>query len=96
MNRFHGSRVAALLVVGSLALAGCASNVPKATYSHDIAVNARVTTNDNAQVHVDATDSVKILPTEAQRLSEKIKAKIDTRKLTNQSYVGTGRDFDVD
>jgi uncharacterized lipoprotein YmbA len=97
MDRFHGSRAAALLVVGSLALAGCASSIPKATYSQEIAVNARVTANDSSQVHVDAAESVKILPGESQRLSEKIKAKIDTRKLTNTAPAGSsGRNYEVD
>ena len=96
MSGFRTSRAGSVLIVVSLALTGCASNVPRATYSQPIAVNARIAANDQSQVHVDATDAVKILPSEAQRLSEKISAKIETRKVNNPSAVSTGRDFEVD
>jgi hypothetical protein len=95
MDLLCGYRAAVLLIVGVLGLAGCASTVPKATFSHEIATNAHLAANDQAQVHVDASDSAKILPFERQRFSEKIKAKIDSRKLANVADAGDPRSYEV-
>jgi hypothetical protein len=90
-------RIAALpLAVLIGALAGCASSVPKATIAQPIAVNARIAAPDQETVRVDATDSVKILPSEIQRLTEKVTASINTRKLANSSDGADGRSYEVD
>lgn len=96
MNLSCGYRAAVLLSLGTLGLAGCASSVPKATFSHQIATNARVATNDQAQVQVDAATDVKILSSDTQRLSEKIKAKVDGRKLANAADAGDPRNYEID
>jgi Domain of unknown function (DUF4410) len=96
MNRVCAYRSAASLVVGFLGLAGCASTVPKATFSHEIANNARVAATDQADVRVDAADGIKILPSETQRLSEKIKAKIDSRKVANSVDQDGPRNYEID
>jgi len=78
---YRGAALAAGLIV--FGLAGCASTTPKPEYSHQIVAEARVAQPDHAEVAIDAPDSVKMLPDEERRLAEKIKVKIDTRKVTN-------------
>jgi hypothetical protein len=88
----RGAALAASVVV--LALAGCASTTPKPEYSHQIVAEARVASPDHAQVAIDAPDGVKMLPEEERRLAEKIKVKIDTRKVTNLRG-GEARSYEV-
>jgi uncharacterized lipoprotein YmbA len=85
-----------LSIVALLGLAGCAGNVPKASFSHPIATDARIAANDQAVVSVDAADSAKMLSSDMQRLSEKIKLKIDARKLANASPAGDPHNYAVD
>lgn len=96
MGRAH-QRYGGALVILIVLTAGCASTVPKANFTHEIASNARVSSNDQAQVQVDAAETVKILPSERQRLSEKIQARVDSRKQANTSATGaTTRTYEVD
>lgn len=96
MSPPFGSRAPTLLVVVFLGLAGCAGAPPKATFSHEIASNARVAANDQAEVRVNAADGVKILPWESQRLSEKIKAKIESRKTANAGDASKPCNYEID
>jgi len=80
--KYH--RVAGLVVALVIAItAGCASSMPKPEYSRPIVADAHISAPDLAQVTVNAADDVKILPMEEERLSQKIKAKIDARKSAN-------------
>src|SRR5581483_1543201 len=80
--KYH--RVAGLAVALVIAItAGCASSMPKPEYSRPIVADAHISAPDLAQVTVNAADDVKILPMEEERLSQKIKAKIDARKSAN-------------
>lgn len=89
-------RLSVLAVAGSLSLlAGCASSVPKANITHEIAVNARVATGDSTQVRVDAAEGVNFLPVDGERLSQKIQQKIDSRKSANHG-LDTARNYEVD
>jgi hypothetical protein len=96
MNLSGGYRTAVLLALGTAALAGCASSVPKATFSHPIASNARVMSSDQTLVQVDAAADVKTLSSDTQRLAEKIKMKIDVRKATNTANAGEARNYEID
>lgn len=96
MNLSRGHRTVVLLALGAMGLAGCAGSVPKATFSHQIATNARVAANDQAVVQVDAAADVKILSSDTQRLSEKIKMKVDARKLANAANAGDPRNYSID
>jgi hypothetical protein len=78
---YRAAALAASVVI--LGLAGCASTTPKPEYSHEIVAEARVGQPDHAEVAIDAPEGVKILPDEERRLAEKVKAKIDARKVTN-------------
>jgi hypothetical protein len=89
---YRGAALAASVVI--LGLAGCASTVPKPEFSHQIIAEARVAQTDHAEVAIDATESVKILPEEQRRLAEKIKASIDTRKANNLRS-GAARSYEV-
>jgi len=86
-----------ILVAASLllTLTGCASSVPKATVTHEIAVNARVASGDSTQVHVGAADGVKFLAVDGDRLSQKIQQKIDSRKVANHE-ADSARLYEVD
>src|SRR5438105_11622519 len=78
--RQYGSTI---LVLTLLAAAGCAGTVPKAKFTHEIESKARVSLNDQTKVQVGAAETVKILKADQQRLSEKIQARIESRKATN-------------
>jgi hypothetical protein len=87
-------------LVLSLALAvflsaGCASTAPKAQFSHEITSESRIASPDSVQVNVGAAEGVGILPAEKERLGEKIKAKIDAKKVAN-SRSGDGKIYQVD
>lgn len=86
----------ALSMVALLGLAACASSVPKASFTHPIAAEAHVTANDQAAVNVDAAASANMLSSDTQRLSEKIKNKIDARKTANASPAGDPGNYQVD
>jgi hypothetical protein len=94
-TRTHrGAAVSALAIIIA-AMAGCASSPPKPQFSREIVADSRLSVSDVAQVSVDAPDSVKILPLERQRLAEKIKSKIDSRKLANVGN-NAGKTYEVD
>jgi hypothetical protein len=76
-------------------LTGCASSVPKANITHEIAVNARVASGDSTVVHVDSADGVVFLPVDGDRLSQKIQQKIASRKVANNGADGA-RNYEVD
>ena len=86
-----------ILVLTLLAAAGCASTVPKAKFTHEIESKARVSLNDQTKVQVDAAETVKILKADQQRLSEKIQARIESRKATNAPAADVAaRTYEVD
>jgi hypothetical protein len=78
---YRGAALAASVVI--LGLSGCASTTPKPQYSHELVAEARVGQPDHAEVAIDAPEGLKILPDEERRLAEKVKVKIDARKVTN-------------
>ena len=65
-----------LLVAGacSALLIGCAGTPPAPKFTHDMVSNSRVAAADTAEVTIEAADNVNILPTERDRVAEKIKA----------------------
>ena len=92
-TKYRLPTVAASLVV--IALAGCAQTPPKPTFSHEIVADARVASPDKTQVSVDAPESLQVLPSERDRLAQKIQTKIDDRKITNVSNA-TARAYAVE
>jgi hypothetical protein len=89
---YRGAALAASVVI--FGLAGCASTTPKPEYSHRIAAVARVAQPDHTEVAIDAPETVPILPNEERRLAEKIKAKVDERKVTNLR-IGDARSYEI-
>ena len=86
----------ALAAVAALAgLAGCAGTLPKAEYSHEMVAAARVSSPDAVKVNLDAAQDVKILPSEKERLAEKIVSQVYARKVANAG-AGPARDYVVD
>jgi hypothetical protein len=76
-------------ILAIFALYGCASTAPKPEFSHPIVAEARIASPDQAEVSVDADDTVKILPMERERIAQVIKIKIDARKIANVSSSAT-------
>lgn len=89
---YRGAAAAASVVI--LGLAGCASTTPKPEYSRQIVAEARVARADHAEVAIDAPQGVKILPDEERRLAEKIKVKVDERKVANLRG-GDARSYEI-
>jgi hypothetical protein len=83
-------------VVCAVALTGgCAGTAPKPQFSHEIVSEARVAAADDVQVDVSAASNVAILPQERTRLAQKIKLRIDAKKLSNP-HTGEPRTYEVD
>lgn len=80
-SQHRAASLATILIVAITA--GCASSMPKPEYSRPIVADAHISSPDLAQVTVTAADEVKILPMEEERLTQKIRAKIDARKSAN-------------
>jgi hypothetical protein len=78
-------RCAVLLAVVAL-LAGCASSPPEPKFTHVMVVDSRIRAADSAEVNITAPDTIKIQPSERQRVAEKIKAQIDVRKAKNSEF----------
>ena len=89
---YRGAAFAVSVVI--LGLAGCASTTPKPEYSRQIVAEARVARPDHAEVAIDAPEDVKILPEEERRLAEKIKSKVDERKVANLRG-GDARSYEI-
>lgn len=75
-----GGGLAALL---ALSLVGCATTAPTGTFTQRLPKEHIVEKNDNVSVKVEASQGVSIADYEKQRLSQKIKEKIDIQKLNN-------------
>jgi hypothetical protein len=89
-------RVASLATIFIVGItAGCASSMPKPEYSRPIVAEARISAPDLSQVTVNAAEGIKILPMEEERLTQKIKAKIDARKSAN-IRTGESNTYEVD
>jgi len=76
-------RTMVLLAALSALGAGCASTPPEPKFAHAMVANSRIAASDTVDVVVDAADKVNVLPVERERVAEKIKAKIDERKVKN-------------
>ena len=72
-----------VLAAVSTLIVGCAGTPPQPKFEHTMVVDSRITASDTADVVINAADKVNILPVERERVAEKIKAKIDERKLKN-------------
>jgi hypothetical protein len=82
-------------VLAFLLTAGCAGTAPRPQFSHELVSEARVAATDVVQVDVAAASNVSILPQDKVRFAEKIKLKIDTKRLSNPR-VGEPRTYQVD
>jgi hypothetical protein len=83
----------ACVAVAVVAAAGCAGTAPKPEFSRPVAV-ARLAAVDAVQVNVTAAGDVQVLPAEQTRLAQKIKLRIDNRKLAQQ-LPGDARNFEL-
>jgi Domain of unknown function (DUF4410) len=99
-NALLTGRAARLLALSAIAVGiavstGCAGTAPKAQFSREIVPESRISSPDSVQVTVGAADNVAILPTEKERLGERIKSKIDAEKISNPG-AGDARAYELD
>jgi hypothetical protein len=69
--------------MGSLLLAGCAGSPPQPKFTHDMVSGSRIAATDTADVRIEAAEHITVNPYERDRVAQKIKARIDERKLKN-------------
>jgi hypothetical protein len=79
------TRARRLWLVGicSALLAGCAGTPPAPKFSHSMVSDSRVAAPDTAEVTIELAEHIEVLPSDRDRVTQKIKARIDARKLTN-------------
>lgn len=65
----------------------CATTVPKPEFTKQIALESQIAAKDEANVMVEAASGVTMLESEKTRVAEKIKQKIDERKVANNQDV---------
>lgn len=82
------------VAVAALTAAGCAGTAPRPEFSHTATV-VRLTAADAVQVNVTTAGDAQVLPEEQTRLAQKIKLRIDNRKLAQQ-LPGDARNFELD
>jgi hypothetical protein len=85
VTSFQMTRTRCLLFVGicSALLAGCAGTPPSAKFTHNMISDSRVAASDSAEVTIEIAEHIEVLPSDRDRVAQKIKARIDARKLTN-------------
>lgn len=64
-------------------ITGCATTVPKPEFTKQISPEAQIAAKDEAKVQVEAGAGINMIESERIRLAERIKQKIDARKVTN-------------
>jgi len=84
----------ACLALGVVLAAGCASTTPRPTFTGDMVSTVRISSPDTVLVKVDISEGVTMLPEEQDRLAHKIKAKIDSSKVTDERD-SAGSTFEV-
>ena len=90
------SSVANLIAcVAAIILAtGCATTVPKPEFTKQITIESQIAAKDEARVLVEVGAGVTMIESEKIRVAEKIKQKIDARKVTN-SRDGSTRTYEI-
>lgn len=82
-------------ILAVLLTAGCAGTAPKPQFSHAFVSDTRVTATDEVQVEVSSASNVSMLPEDKVRLAQKIKLKIDAKRLANLR-TGEPRTYQID
>lgn len=85
--------VCCCVAVAVVAAAGCAGTAPRPEFARSPTVT-RLAAADAVQVNVTAANDVQVLPEEETRLAQKIKLRIDNRKLAHQ-LPGDARSFEL-
>jgi len=80
------SRKIVYLLIGAIAIVsitGCASTVPRASFTREIVPEARIASKDDAKVKIEAGPDVTIQEAEKTRFAETIEQKITSLKILN-------------
>jgi len=85
-------------LIGCIAIAvfinGCASTMPKPEFSKQIAPESQIASTDEAKVQVETGKNASMIEAEKTRMTEKIKQKIDERKMKNSSN-SSGKTYEI-
>lgn len=78
-------RIDSLLVLGTVSalMLGCAGTPPHAKFSQPTVIGSQIAASDTVDVAIEAAEKVTLLPSGRDRVAEKIKMKIDERKVKN-------------
>lgn len=76
-----------IICVAVILTTGCATTIPRPEFTKQIAPESRLAAKDEESVKVETGSGVTMLESEKTRLAEKIKQKIDARKVTNDHGV---------
>lgn len=93
-SRTHNS-FAVVVAVSGLLLGGCATTVPTPESVHQFVPGFRISSNDAVLVHIDASQSVNILPDEEQRFARDIEQEIQASQ-KNSRTTGNSETYEVD
>jgi hypothetical protein len=84
----------AILALGVLVLAGCASSAPQAHFTQALEPSSLTRANDDAKVAVVAALGVEMMDYEKTRLTERLQVKLDSKKLLNTA-TGDKKEYEV-
>jgi hypothetical protein len=89
VTAFHRTCSRRLWLAGicSALLAGCAGSPPAPKFTHEVVSNSRVAAGDTAEVTIETAEHIDILPGDRERVAQKIKARIDARKVNNAADI---------
>lgn len=90
--RFFVNLIGCILI--AIFINSCASTVPKPEFSKPMAPESKITSIDEVKVQVEAGKKVSITESEKLRVAEKIKQKIDLRKIKNSSN-STAKTYEI-
>jgi Domain of unknown function (DUF4410) len=83
--RKMSSVLSLIICAAAIALTtGCATTLPKPTFTKPIAPSSQISAKDGANVKIEAGAGVTMLESEKVRVAEKIKQHVDIRKITNK------------
>ena len=79
----HRLRTTVLLAAVTTVMVGCATTTPEPKFTHTMVADSRIAASDSVDVVIETADKVVVDPAARDRVAQKIKTKIDDRKLKN-------------
>jgi hypothetical protein len=76
-------RATVLMAAVTTLMVGCATTAPEPKFTHTMVADSRIAASDTVDVMIETADKVVVDPVARDRVAQKIKLKIDDRKLKN-------------